>query len=153
MTTTTRQTPSGVALEDGFSTKLAFAADPDIGFWEVSINPPGREGGEPVAQTTMWNEKWETFVAQQLQTLTQCSLEAAYDPELQDSVDALINKNGWITIKYPDGSTYDFVGYLKTVAYAPLVKGTQPRCTLTIQPTNCLAGVETEPLYTAPEDP
>ena len=153
MTTTARDTPPGDKLPDGFGVKIAFAADPDVNFWEVTVTPPGREGGEPVDQTTMWNEKWMTALPQMLQSLTPAAAEGAYDPEMLDEIDELINVNGWITIHFPDGAKYNFAGYLKTATPTALAKGQQPRISFTIQPTNQIDGVETDPIYVAPPVP
>lgn len=150
MTTTARSTPGGSALEDGFSVKIAFAADPDVSLWEKSVQPPGVDGGEQIDVTTMFNTDWRTFAPRSLKSLTELSIVAAYDPAVYDQIVALINDNGWITVHFPDGSKLDFVGYLKNFAPQALQEGQQPTANCSIVPTNMLAGVETDPVYTAP---
>ena len=48
-TVTARGTPAGTKLDDGFSTKVAFAADPTIAFFEKTVQPPGFDGGDATA--------------------------------------------------------------------------------------------------------
>lgn len=145
MTSTARTTPVGTKLNDGFSTQIAFAADPDVGFWERTVKPPGLDGGEPIDITTMFNTTYRTFAPRQLKTLTPITCTVAYDPAVFDQILALINVNGWITVHFPDTSTLDFVGFLKSFEPAENAEGNFPLATITIIPTNCLAGTETAP--------
>lgn len=150
MVTTARSTPSGDLLEDGYQSLIAFAADADISLWEKSVQPPGIEGGDEIDITTMHNVTWRTRAARSLKTLTNSSITVAYDPAVYTQILALINVNGWITVHFPDGSTLDFVGYLKNFTPNELSEGAQPEASCEIVPTNQLAGVETAPEYTAP---
>lgn len=148
-TTTARQTPGGTKLDDGFSTKIAFAADPDVSFWEKSVKPPGIDGGDAIDTTTMHNTTWRTFAARALRTLTESSITVAYDPKVYDQIVALINVNGWITVHFPDGSILNFVGFLRSFEPGDNSEGAQPEATISITPTNILNGVETAPDYSA----
>lgn len=144
---TTRQSPAGIKLDDGFSSKITFACDPDISFWEKSVTPPGIEGGDPVDTTTMHNSTWRTMAPRALRTMEAASASAAYDPAVYDQIVAIVNVETVITITFPDGSTLAFWGYLKTFTPGELVEGTQPECTLSIQPTNQdVQGVEQAPV-------
>lgn len=149
MTTTARTTPSGVPLEDGFSTKIAFAADPNIDFWEMSVQPPGLDIGEKIETTSMLNDTWRTFAAQVLKTLTDSNLTVKYDPAVYDQIIALQGVNGWITLHFPNGDTLDFVGYLQSFTPQTNEIGQLPTAAIKINPTNQLLGVETAPDYTA----
>jgi hypothetical protein len=148
MTTTARNTPNGIKLGDGYQTLIAFAENPSVAFWEKNVKPPGLDGGDPVDTTTMHNQTYRTGAPRHLRTLTAAQSAVAYDPAVLEEINSLLNVNGWITIHYPDGSTYDFVGYLKQFEPAALQEGTQPEATVTIIPTNELDGVETDPIYT-----
>lgn len=147
MTTTARGTPGGEYLRDGYQSLIAFAANSTVSFWEKQVQPPGVEGGDAIDITTMHNVDWRTFAPRSLKTLTELSCTVAYDPEVYDDIVGLLNVNGWITIHFPDGSTLDFVGYLKTFAPAAMVEGTQPEATITVVPTNELSGTEQAPDY------
>lgn len=150
MVTTARTTPTGDRLDDGYQTLIAFAADADVDLWEKTVQPPGVEGGDEVDTTTMHNETWRSRAARALKTLTNSSMTVAYDPAVYDQILSLINVNGWITVHFPDGSTLDFVGFLKNFTPNDLSEGAQPEATCEIVPTNVLAGAETAPDYTAP---
>jgi len=149
MTTTARSAPVGAKIDDGFSTLFAFAADPDIALWEKNVKPPGIDGGDPIDITTMHNTDWRTFAPPQLKTLTPMNVTCAYDPAVYDQIAAILATVGWITCHFADGSTLDFVGYLKSFEPNDISEGEQPTASVVIQPTNILAGVEEEPVYTA----
>jgi len=150
MTTTARTTPTGNILEDGYQSLIAFAEDADVDLWERSVQPPGIDGGDTIDITTMHNAAWRTSSPRALLSLTPISITVGYDPKVYDQIIALINVNGWITIHFPDGSTLDFIGFLKSFAPNELAEGSMPEASCEIVPTNQLAGVETAPEYTAP---
>ena len=135
-TPTTRVTPDGIKLDDGYQTLVTFEADTNISFWEKSINPPGLDGGETNDTTTMHNVTYRTSAPRALKTMTEMTITAAYDPDLYDEALALINVETVITVTFPDGSTLAFWGYLRVFAPSEVAEGSQPECSLTIQPTN-----------------
>jgi len=148
MTTTARVTPVGTSLDDGFSTKIALAADPDISFWEKSVTPLGMDGGDPIDVTTMFNVLWRTFALRQLFQGTPVSGTAAYDPIVLDQIVALLGVNGWFTILHPNGDTWDVVGGLRMFTPQENQEGSHPVANFEFFPTNRLAGVETAPVHT-----
>ncbi|GIW60121.1 MAG: hypothetical protein KatS3mg087_1187 [Patescibacteria group bacterium] len=149
MATTARTAPTGKRLSDGFSTKIAFAADPDVTFWEISVTPPGWDGGDKIDDTTMFNTAYRTFAPRKLIEGTDISAVVAYDPKVINEILALINVNGWITVHFPNGDTLDFVGYLKSFVPSELSEGERPTADITIVVTNRLdTGVETAPVFT-----
>jgi len=149
-TPTVRQTPGGIKLDDGFSTKYTFAADPDLEIWEKSVTPPGYDGGDAIDTSTMWNTKLRTFNPRKLMTMTEGSFEGAYDPTCYTSILALINVETTVTVTFPDGSTVAFFGYLKTFKPNACEDGTQPTAACTIQPTNQdSSGAEQDPVVTS----
>lgn len=150
-TTTVRQTPAGIYLDDGFSTKIAFAADPDISFWERTVQPPGIDGGDPIETVTMHSVAWRSKRARALKTLTESTLTVAYDPALYTQIVALVNVEGSITVHFPDTSELDFFGFLQKFEPAELQEGEFPEATITICPTNWdpVANVEAGPVLTS----
>lgn len=150
-TVTARGTPAGARLTDGFSTTIAFAADSDASFWEVTITPPGMDGGDPIDNTTMLNTNWRTFAARALKTLTESKITAAYDPLLYSNILDLINVETSITIHFPNSDTLAFYGFLQKFEPGDCKEGEQPTATITIKPTNYdpVAGTEEAPVYTA----
>ena len=150
MTTTTRVTPVGIHMDDGFSTKIAFAADANVSFWEKTVTPPGVEGGDAIETTTMHNVTWRTMAARKLRTLTDASITVMYDPWVFDQIVALVNIEGEITVHFPNGDTLDFWGFLKSFVPGELVEGSPPEAEITIVCTNQnLSGVEVSPTLTA----
>lgn len=135
-TPTPRQSPTGIKLKDGFSTKITFATKPAISLWEKTVTPPGIDGGDAIEQTTMHNTTWRTFASRSLKTLTDASFTAAYDPICFTDLLALINLETTITVTFPDGSTYAFYGYLRTFEPQEVSEGEQPEANCTITCTN-----------------
>lgn len=135
-TVTSRVDPPGIPLDDGYRTTIAFARDPNINFWEKTVQPPGIDGGDAIDTTTMHNDTWRTMRARALKTLTTASCKVAYDPAVFSEISELINQEGAITIHLPDLSTISFFGYLKSFQPAELQEGTQPEATVEIICTN-----------------
>lgn len=150
--TTARQTPAGIMLDDGYSTKIAFARQPNISLWEKTVGAPGMDGGDPIDTTTMHNVTWRVMRARSLKTLTEFTFTAAYDPNVYNTIlNTLINQEGSITVHFPDGSTLDFFGYLKMFEAPEHTEGEHPEATVTVVPTNYdpVANVEAGPVLTS----
>jgi hypothetical protein len=148
---TTRATPAGIKLDDGYSTKIAFARDSNVSFWEKTLSPPGLDGGDPIDTTTMHNADWRTMSARQLATLSEFTCTAAYDPNVyNDIINNLLNQEGSITVHFPDGSKLDFFGYLRSFQPQDVAEGAQPEAQITIVPTNYdpTNNVEASPVLT-----
>lgn len=148
---TTRVTPVGIMLEDGFSSKIAFERDPNISLWEKSMKPPGADGGDSIEQTTMHNLVYRTMASRALITLTESTGKCAYDPQVYDQIIALINREGAITQHFSDGSKLSYFGFLKSFEPDELQEGTQPEASFTITPTNRdpITKVEQGPVVTS----
>lgn len=140
-------------LTDGHSTTITFAADGTIELKEISVTPPGVDGGGAIDITTMDNTTWRTKAAKSLADITDGSFTAAYDPVVySDIVTNLINKNGSITVNFSDGSNVVFKGYLNTFTPNEVSEGERPTaaCTIVITNVDETDGSETAPVYTAP---
>lgn len=149
---TTRQTPAGIKLDDGFSTKIAFERDPDVSFWEKTVQPPGYDGGDEIDTTTMHNVTYRTMSARRLKTLTEATVTVAYDPAVYTQIlNNLLNQEGSVTVHFSDGSKLSFFGYLKTFEPQECTEGEQPEAEITIVPTNAdpVTGAETAPTVTS----
>jgi hypothetical protein len=133
---TARVAPAGIPLYDGHSTTFAFGLDPDISLWEVTLKPPGIDGGELIDITTMHNEDWLTFIGQALKRLTDLTGNALYDPAVWDQILAICNVNGSVTCHLPDGSRISFYGILRVFEPQENQRGQNPRAAFTISPTN-----------------
>jgi len=150
--TTTRTTPAGKLLEDGYQALIAFERDPDVSFWEKSVGSPSLDGGDPIDITTQHSSTWRTMSPRSLITSGEFTVTAAYDPDVHNNiVNNLLNQRGSVTITYPDGSTLDFYGFLRVFEPQPMVEGTQPEANITITPTNYdpVNDVEEAPVLTS----
>jgi hypothetical protein len=141
---TVRQTPNGIRIDDGFKTLITFSRDPDVCFWEKTVQPPGLDGGDAIETTTMHNTAYRTMAPRQLVTLTEMNTVAAYDPDIYNNILSLLNVEDTITVRFPDGSTLAFFGFLRTFEPAELSEGEQPTATINISPTNVQPGTSTE---------
>jgi len=155
-TITARSLPSPASgkMPDGFPTTIAFAANAAIQFWEVTTQPPGIDGGEPINNTTMLNILWRTMRARKLKTLTPIKVTAAYDPDAFNSATNLvtmINHEDSVTVHFPTNDTVAFYGYLQKAEPAEHKEGEMPLLTITVVPTNWdpANNVEAGPLYTS----
>lgn len=149
--TTARQSPVGIYLTDGYSTKIAFAANPNLSIWEVTVKPPGLDGGDAINITTMHNVRWRTMASKALLTLTESTMTFAIDPAAYTQAKSLINVEGSITAIFPDGSTLDFFGFLRTFEPAEHTEGEMPVYSGSISPTNFdpVNRVEADPVLTS----
>lgn len=149
-TVTARGTPAGRKMPDGFSTTIAFANDTVVQIWEKTVKPPGIDGGDKIEQTTMLNSQWRTMAPRSLKTLTDAEAEYAYDPDCLSRILNLINVRQSITVKFPDGTTLAFYGYLQKFEPDTLEEGKQPTAKGMIIPTNYdpVNNVEAGPLIT-----
>lgn len=150
MTTTARVTPPDAAMKEGFSTLIAFAEDPDINFWERDVQPGGTDNGDEINITTMHNSDWRTKAPRKLNEITEGQSTVGYATSVLPQLRALVGVNGWYTIHYPDGSTEDLLGYIKSFEPDSLQEGEYPTATMTFVTTNDDDGTETGPTYTAP---
>jgi len=149
--TTVRQTPAGRLLKEGFPIKVAFARDPDIEFAEKAVKPPAIDGGETIDITTMFNTLVRTSYPRTLHTIGPITGRVAYDPLVYSKIRSnLINQNGSITVRFPEGSTLDFYGYLQMFDPQDQVEGQQPEATISIVVTNwdSTNNIEVGPVYT-----
>lgn len=129
-------TESGIKLPDGYQTTIAFQHDAGIELWEKTVQPPGLDGGDPIDQTTMFNLVFRTTAPRSLITLTEASKVCAYDPDVYDQIQAILNLNGGVTVTFPDGSQLSFWGYLRLFEPQSMEEGSQPEANVTITPTN-----------------
>ena len=135
-TTQTRVTPVGIALCDGHATKITFAADTDVSFWEKTVQPVGVDAGDMIDITTMFNTMWMTKCFRSLKDLTDATLTVSYDPVVLDQIVALVGVNTDVTILHPNNDTWDFYGGLRSFTPQENSHGAQPEAQIVVSPTN-----------------
>jgi hypothetical protein len=146
---TTRGTPGGAKLTDGFRTLIAFAANPTVKFWEKRVTPPGLDGGDKIDISTMHNSTWRSFYASSLITMSDATVRVAYDPAVYSDILSLLNVPGSVTVWFPDSSYLNFFGFIRMFEPDEMSEGSQPEATLTLTCTNFdpVNKVEAAPVY------
>lgn len=148
---TARQNPAGRQLGEGYQTLITFAADPNVEFAEMSVTPPGINGGPAHDTTTQHNTTYVTKSPGTLLELTDSQATVRWDPVCYTSCRLLVNKRTTVTHTFPDGSTLAAYGFLMSFQPGALVRGTPPEATITIVYTNQdpVTCEEEDPVYTA----
>jgi hypothetical protein len=148
---TTRVTPSGTFLKDGFSTKWTFAENPSLSVWEKTVKSFGTDGRDPIDVTNMFNTDVVTKAPRQLIDCTDATLNCAYDPKVLSQLLTMINVNQLMTCWHPNGGKTDVWGWLRTAEPSENQEGEQPMMQIGITISNLNASdVETLPHYYAP---
>lgn len=151
-----RTAPTGIKLRSGFKSVVCFSLDPDFSVWEIETTPPGLEGGDPIDQTTMFNDDVLTKAPQgsedsPLVDVEEASMTVAYDPDAYNQALAMINKRQTITQHFPDGSSLAYFGYLQSFKPGALSRTTRPEAEMVVVPTNYdhVNNVEAKPVLTS----
>jgi hypothetical protein len=135
-------------MTDGFSTKISFASDPTVLFYEVGVTPPSIMGGGTNDTTNMHNTSWRTIAPKKLKSLGQAAATVHYDPAVYGDIVNLINVNNLITITFPDSTTLKFFGWLESFTPNESVEGATPTAAVVIQCSNTNAsGAESAPTF------
>jgi hypothetical protein len=141
-----------IRLDDGFSTIITFTNIPTIKLYEKEITPPGYSAGGATETTTMRNTTYRTASPKKLKTLKAMSVTVAYATDALIPILGQVGVNQLITVTFPDGSTFAFYGWVDEFTPNALTEGAQPTAVLAVVCGNLnSSGVETAPVYTAPE--
>lgn len=125
-------------LRDGYSTIISFEI---LGggalFKEKTVTPPGLDGGGMIDTTSMRNSVWRTRFPKALVTLSEMTVTVEYDPDLLiELISTVLNVNQLITVEFPDGSIFQFAGWLNEFKPQEHREGENPVATMTIIPSN-----------------
>lgn len=131
-TVTTRQTPGGIMLTNGYPVRITFKRFPAVKFMEKGGSPPSIDGGNPIDVTTQFNNTYMTYAPNGLVKMGEVKGTAAYDPAVYDTIMSMVNVNDEVTFRYPDGSTVAFWGFLQKVDFKSLEQGKQPELDFTV---------------------
>src|SRR5574343_413431 len=115
-------------MKDGMGIVMSFADFGDLFLHldPTSITSPGVDGGDAIDNTTLTNSAWRTKTAKALIEYTNASFTAAYDPAAYSQAILAVNVNNAITVTFPDGSSIQFYGYLKSFTPGEMTEGEQP---------------------------
>lgn len=119
-------------LDDGFSTTIGFADNPNVKFFEKEVSPPGADAGGEIDTSTMLNTLYRTKNPKSLITMTPISLTAAYEVSVYTDIMAMLGNNQLITITFPDGGTVAVWGWVDSFTPGALVEGDQPTAEIEI---------------------
>jgi len=134
-------------LDDGFSTTLSFEDDTDVQMAEITVTPPGVDGGGGIDITTMQNSAFRTMAPKSLKTLSPVSATVSYDVDFYTEILSMVNANQLITVNFPGAKTVAFYGFINSFTPSEVAEGEQPRAELEIIVTNVNdSGVETGPV-------
>lgn len=126
-------------LTDGHPTTATFFAlgtGVTILLKEITVTPPGVEGGGPNDTTTMRNETWRTKQPKHLVELSDASITFQYDPAIYDQIMQIVNVNGIVRIDFPDESSLEFWGWLNNFTPDACEEGSMPTASGTIHCSN-----------------
>lgn len=150
--TTARSTPTGIHLDEGFSTLIAFARDVTVSFWERIVKPLSLDGQDKIDVTTMHNTKYMTSRPGTLIEIGDTTSTVGWDPNVYNNIiDNLLLQEGSITVNLPDGSTIDFYGFLRLFDPGDMEKNAFPEASVEIVATNwdSVNSVEQGPVFTS----
>lgn len=134
-TLSVRGTPAGYRIPDGWVSKISFARNTTIGFWEVGVQPSGMSV-PTIDISTMHNVARKTKAPGGLIEDSDLEIEAAYDPSQITSIEALVGVPGSITQQWPDGTTKTFYGFLGEWKPSKMEAGKFPMASAKIVQTN-----------------
>lgn len=145
MSHTTRVAPTNVGgeFDDGQNTKITFSLDPDVEFWESVTGAPGFDAGDPIPMTTHFNSAVHTAEPPTLKRFTPFQVQGKIGKGTVDALYAICGqKNGWVTITWPDGTQYSIPAYLKSFQPGQAQAGSPLEGTIEIVPTMRISGSE-----------
>lgn len=122
-------------LTDGHSTTYLFA-NGTVSMKEVSVTPPGLDGGGPNVTTTMRNVRYRTQQPKKLISLTGSKFTAQYNPEVYTQILAQVNVNQLVTVIFPDGSKVAFWGWLNSFMPGDNTEGSMPTASVDVEISN-----------------
>lgn len=145
----TTLSPPAIMLTDGHPAYITIGRYPSIKFQEITLNPPGIDGGAVIEVHTQFNKKWMTKAPRILKTMQEIKGTAAYDPWCWPQIQDAVNVNDQITFWWPDGSNVAFWGTFTKADAKAVEEGKRPEIDFTITPTmRDNAGAEQDPVYT-----
>ena len=147
----TRTGQTGRKIDQGYQVLIGLSNSLAVNFWEISVKPPGIDGGDAIDTSTQFNTAVHTSRARFLKKITDAGAKVQFDADCLSSCYAQVNVEQVITIFFPDGDRYTFFGYLKSFMPGDMAEGAKPEADIVIVVTNWdyINGVEAVPVFSA----
>ncbi len=111
-----RAIPTAWKIDQGFKIITMFSCKPAVNFWEISVAPLSIDGGEEINTSTQYNTDGNhTGRPRALKKWKGGKSKVQIAAGTVDEVKDMVNVECTVTQFYPDGSTYCFHGYLKSI--------------------------------------
>jgi hypothetical protein len=91
--------------------------------WEISVKPPGVDGGDPIDFNSMHNVAWRLQRARRLKTLMPISFKFGYNPNFYDDLIAQVNAETSVTVTFPQHMAVAAYGWLQKAEFDDLEEG------------------------------
>ena len=138
-------------LDEGHQTLIELGTSGAVKFYQKTVKPPGASGGGAVDTLTMLNTRFRTQWPKKLLTISDCDLNAAYDPAIFTDVLTMIQVNQLLTITFADLTTLEWYGWLEEFEPSEISEGEQPTASIKLMASmQNNAKVETPWVYTVP---
>jgi hypothetical protein len=133
---TSRVTPSGSPMKDGYRSLVTLSNIPALTLWEKTVTFAGRDGGDPIPYSNMHNVTWHTQRPRSLKKGTDLSMRCAYSGMTFADLDAQVNLEQTISQFFPSGNWCAFYGFLRSAILQENQEGSQPEVQVVIAVTN-----------------
>lgn len=145
----TRITPTAWKVDQGYRILITLAANKSIAFFEVEVTPAGVDGGDAIKTSTQFNNTYHSKRPRHLMMTDGAKVKAQLAAGTRHQCELIINVETTITETYPDGSTYAYYGFLKSVKFGSFKEGEKPDCDIEIVETDWdyVNAVEAGPVY------
>jgi len=150
-TPSVRVVPTSWKIDQGYRITITNSADTDVSLFEVEVTPGGLDNGDPIDTSTQFNNKYHTRRPRALMKADGAKIKAQLAAGTRKQVDLLIGVEATITETYPDGSTYCYYGYFKSVKFDTFKEGEKPMCEVEVVETDWdyVNSVEAGAVFTA----
>lgn len=137
-------------IRDGYATLITLSALPAAKLYEREVTPPQLDGGGSIESASMRNTNWRVKDPKTLVGIGDLVATVMYASVSYSQISALINSPQTITLRWPDGATLQFYGYVDKFAPGGHSEGNLPTATITIVVTlrHPTTGAETSPIFT-----
>ena len=141
---------AGYPLRDGYATLITIAAAPGVQLYERETTPPALDGGGPIETTSMRTAAWRNKDPKTLKGLGDVMATVMYSTNAYNTISGIINTMTIITVRWPDGATLVFYGFVDKFTPSGHSEGNLPTANIVIIPSlrNPNTGGDASPVFT-----